>query len=97
LNAELFGWIGSFLLSVCGFPEVVKAIRNKRCDLSGWFIGMWGAGEIAALIYTVEKSQYVSLVPLLLNYGLNILFVTVFVLYKIRRKYEQKQEEKAKQ
>ena len=76
---ETIGWLGGVLLAACGFPEAVRAIKNKKCELSWAFLTMWGLGEVFTFVYvTLDKFS----LPLLFNYGFNILFITIMVCFK---------------
>ncbi len=68
------GFMGSILLALCALPQCIKTYRTKRCDDLSWlFLGMWGFGEIATLLYVYEQH---GLDPLLfLNYIANIIMV----------------------
>lgn len=79
---EIIGWIGGILLAFCGLPEAVLAIQTKQCLLSWSFLLMWLIGEILALTYVILKAKKVSLLPLIFNYGLNILFISIMIFYK---------------
>jgi uncharacterized protein with PQ loop repeat len=80
---EKIGWIGSLLLAFSGLPELIRSIYNHRCDLGWGLLIMWSLGEVFALIYTLNKNQKVSLVPLLVNYGLNIIFISGLIYIKL--------------
>lgn len=78
---ETIGWIGSFLLSTCGFPLVYDVYKNKKVDgISVPFLWWWVVGEIFMLIYilAMETLSY----PLLVNYLVNIT-CPLFVLWYI--------------
>ena len=73
------GWLGSVLLSICGMQEAYKAYVTKECHI-GWFMLItWGLGEILTLLAIFKDAP---LGYLILNYGLNIAFISVMVYYK---------------
>mgnify|MGYP006308188023 CR=1 FL=1 len=77
---ETLGWIGGVLLAVCGAPEAYRSFRRGKTDIGWSFLLMWYIGEIFTFIpvFLALGTGY-----LLLNYGLNILFITVLIWYKI--------------
>jgi len=81
----MIGWIGSLLLALCGLPQAIKTYQTKRADdLSWWFLGMWGGGEILTFIYVLNSNiadgayQY----PLLVNYVINFIIIKYLVYVK---------------
>lgn len=74
------GWIGNFLLATCSIPLAYDAWRRKGSDVSGWFLGMWGAGELLALLYafSLEGGN-----PLILNYIVNLAGIAVVARYRL--------------
>lgn len=81
---EMFGWLGGMLLAFCGLPEAIKTVWNRRCDVSFSFLIMWLFGEVLSLVYVAFKNEQVDLLPLLLNYGINIVFILVMLYFKWR-------------
>jgi uncharacterized protein with PQ loop repeat len=53
--------------------------RKNSHGLSWLFIFMWFFGELFTLIYIIDKPH---MLPLILNYTLNILFLGVILWYK---------------
>lgn len=76
---ELLGYIGGALLAWCGFPESIRAYRNKRCDIGHMMLWSWYIGEIFVFLYVLPKKD----IPLLINYGANILAISVLIYYKV--------------
>lgn len=80
------GWIGSILLSICGAPQALKCYNQGHAEgVSFIFLLMWLIGEIFTLIYISSKalSMMTFMSPLILNYTLNIIFISVILYYKI--------------
>ena len=77
------GWIGSWALAICGAPEAWKAFKNKDSSLGWPFLCLWYMGEIFVLLPVMFelKTPY-----LMLNYGLNVFFISVIIGYKIKAK-----------
>ena len=84
---DILGWIGSILLAVCGAPEAYNAIKNKTSSLSWAFLALWGFGEVFVFIPVLFKIKSPFLI---LNYSLNIAFISIIVYYKIRGKHVSK-------
>lgn len=79
---ETIGWIGSLLLAYCALPQVILTIRTKSAKGISWgFLLMWSIGEILTFIYIVSTTMSP---PLLINYGLNIIFLVIIIFYKLR-------------
>lgn len=78
---ETIGYLGGIFLAICGFPELVRTIKDRRCHLGWAFLLLWFFGEMFMLTYILYKPwDY----PLILNYTLNCIMVGVMVYYKIR-------------
>lgn len=73
------GLIGSILLGICALPETIRTIQDKRCHLGWGFLFLWYVGEILSLIYGVSLKEF----PLILNYSVNVIALTIMVYYKI--------------
>lgn len=81
---EVVGFIGAFLLSACGAPAAYQAYKEKSCNGMSWiFLSMWYLGEIFTLFYVLPKND---VLPLVMNYGLNIVFISIIIYYKVRFK-----------
>ena len=74
----ILGYIGSILLAVCGLPEAYASWKRGYSFVSSWFLFMWFFGEVFTLVYVVDKLD----IPLILNYGLNIIFIGIIIRYK---------------
>jgi hypothetical protein len=79
---ELSGYLGSFLLAVCGAPEAWRSIKRKKCDIGYAFLIMWLAGEVLLCYYNTE----VNSIPLYINYGFNILLISIMLFYRTFRR-----------
>lgn len=79
---ELIGYLGSIALACCGAPQAYKSYKDKNSDgISKGFLGLWTSGEVLTLIYIIPKAD----IPLLINYSLNLIFLSVIIYYKVRR------------
>lgn len=79
---ETIGWIGSLLLAFCGLPEALYCFYRKSCRVPWTLIIPWYLGEILCLLYTYAK---LGMNPLIINYFLNIVFISVMIYYKKER------------
>lgn len=79
---EYFAWVGSFLLSVCGIPQLYLCIRQGHAQgLSAVFLFAWFFGEAFLLFYVWPASD----IALKLNYTFNMLIVGALLFYRLRR------------
>lgn len=72
--------IGSILLALCGLPETIRTIKNKRCDIGYIMLFSWLGGELCLTIFAINCEQYI----LLINYLTNIFFISIMLAYKER-------------
>ena len=80
---EIIGWFGSILLAFCGLPQAIESYKTKSSEGLTWgFISMWFIGEILTIIYILPQ----MVLPLIFNYTANIIFLSVIIYYKIKRK-----------
>ena len=78
---ELIAYIGGILLTICGIPEVIRTIKDKRCHLGWPFLLLWFFGEIFMLIYSLDLKSN----PLIMNYLFNTVIVGIMLCYKIKK------------
>ena len=78
----LIGYIGGFLLAICGIPEAYKTILNKRCDVGWGMLILWFLGEVLILCYSFWLIDF----PLIINYTSNFLIVSILLTYKIKKR-----------
>jgi len=80
---QIMGWIGSLCLAGCGIPQAWVSYKDKHSDGISWaFLLLWAFGEIFAIAYVFDKLD----VPLIVNYGVNLLIVGIMLYYKINPK-----------
>lgn len=78
------GWIGNILLSICGIPEAYLAYKRGHArGVSISFLAMWYLGEIFTFAYIASD---VESVPLLVNYTVNIIAISIIIYYKIKER-----------
>ncbi len=78
---ELMAYVGGVLLTICGIPEVIRTIKDKRCHLGWAFLLLWFFGEVFMLIYALHLKSN----PLIMNYLFNTIIVGVMLYYKIKK------------
>lgn len=77
---EALGWVGGLLFSLCAIPQAWSAWKNKHSDGLSWsFLVMWFFGEVATVIYVSQKDD---VLPLLVNYYLNLTLLSVIIWYR---------------
>ena len=75
------GVLGSILLATCAAPLAYRAYHDGHSDgVDTLFLLIWTLGEIFTLSYVI----YTLDLPLILNYGLNLMFIGVVVYFKIK-------------
>ena len=74
-------YLGSILLAICALPLAWRSIKDGHSNgVDGFFLGIWALGEIFTLSYVL----YTWDLPLILNYGLNLVFIGIVVYYKLK-------------
>jgi len=82
---EISGWLGGFLLSICGIPQAYKSYKEGHSDGLDWFFfWLWFWGEVFLLIYVIPE----GLLPLIINYSFNIFLPIIMIYYKWKPRYE---------
>lgn len=77
---DLLGAAGGILLAFCAAPQAIKAIKDKHSNgLSHGLIWLWLLGELFMFIYIILK--YIDY-WLILNYGMNLIFISIITYYK---------------
>lgn len=79
---DLLGYGGAFLLTVHSIPQVIKTIKTK--DVSSFdasYLWMWCCGATLMFFYILLSTQNA---PLLANYSLNVVIVSVLLYYFYR-------------
>lgn len=78
---KIIGWLGAQLLAWCAAPAAIQVLSQGHANgYSGMFIAMWLLGEILCLIYVYFSYKDK---PLMLNYLLNIVFISVIVYHMV--------------
>jgi len=78
---DIIGWLGSAMLMVCAIPEAILAVRRKHTHMPWNMIILLGGGEFFMFIYVLPKLDW----PLIANYGVNIISMSVILYYKTRK------------
>ena len=79
---EAIGYMAALLLGACGVPEILAYFDTGQIGASWGMLIVWYIGEWMALAYTLIKSKKVKLIPLLVNYGLNIICISFMMVVK---------------
>jgi len=80
---ETIGWLSSLLFCICGAPQAYKSWKQKSSNgISTSFLLMWLGGEILGIVYILPKNDF----PILVNYIINLFFISIILYYKINDK-----------
>jgi len=74
----IIGWIASFCFMFSGAPAALEALTTKQCTIPIGTLILWTVGEICAVIYILPRKDK----PLLANYLVNLVFLSVMWFYK---------------
>lgn len=85
IAAYTLGWIGSWLLALCGLPQALQSLQQGHSDgVSIPFLWMWLVGEIFTVAYLFLITPLIVLkrdyTPLVINYSINIGLI-IIILY----------------
>lgn len=79
---KLLSWIGSILLSLCALPQAYDSYKQKSSKGISWtFLLMWFFGELLTFLFVLSKKDMLQLIC---NYGLNIIFISIIIYYKVK-------------
>jgi uncharacterized protein with PQ loop repeat len=69
------------LFAGCGFPQAFYSWKQGHSrGISSLMLWMWFFGEVLAIIYVLGKIGIDK--PLLFNYTLNLVFISIILKYK---------------
>lgn len=86
---EIIGWIGILLFCLCAIPQTIKSWKEKSAKGISWaFLIMWISGEILTTIYTIF--QPIILIPLVVNYIVNIFLIGIIIYWKFYGEMNEK-------
>lgn len=83
INAgELIGWLGGVFLAICGLPQAYSCFKSGHAEgINPLYLWLWFWGEVLCLLYVVGWISPLSM-PLIFNYGLNIVLISIMIKYK---------------
>ena len=77
---EILGYVSATFLAICGVPQAYHSWKLGHCDgISPFFLWSWYIGEWGILFYTLLDIGFNG--PLVMNYILNIVCITVIGYY----------------
>lgn len=80
MTLEIVGYVGGICLAMCGLPQAIQSYNQKHSDgLNVIFLLLWTIGEIFTIIYVIP----IMSIPLFINYGANLIFLSIIWKYKI--------------
>lgn len=81
---EFIGWIGSIAFALSAIPQAWKSYREGHSSGVSWGLLILSMlGEVCCTVYGLAH----NLLPLVLNYVLNFLMLSVIVHYKMRPRH----------
>ena len=74
-------YIGSILLAICAAPLAWRAYKDGHSKgVDEVFLWTWFTGEVLLFTYALHLKD----LPLIFNYGLNLIFICIVVYYKVK-------------
>lgn len=78
---EFNAYLGAIFLALCGLPMAWRSFKDGHSHgVDGLFLIFWTLGEILTLTYVLYNWD----VPLILNYGVNLIFIGIVVYFKLK-------------
>jgi uncharacterized protein with PQ loop repeat len=82
---EIIGWTGAIAFMLSAAPQAHLSWKQGHSrGISEWLLTLWMVGEILSIIYVLGKHGLDM--PLLSNYIVNIVFISIIIKYKIRER-----------
>lgn len=84
---DAVGWIGAFCFAICSIPQAVQCYQQKNADgVSSLFLFLWVCGEVLSIAYVSlhEGMTAQSTWPLIFNYAINLMGISVIIWYKLK-------------
>jgi uncharacterized protein with PQ loop repeat len=76
---ETIGWVSAIAFAICAAPQAYMSWKDGHAHGLAWaFLMLWYIGELFGLIYVIALLSY----PLIFNYALNVILVTIILKYK---------------
>lgn len=75
---KIYGWICSLCFMFSGLPAALDAINTGHSNLHAGTLTLWTIGEISAILYILPRRD----IPLLVNYSVNLIFISIIWWFK---------------
>jgi hypothetical protein len=75
---KYIGYLSGVMLILCGIPEIYVGLKSGVVGASRGLLYLWMVGEILGLIYSISLKNK----PLMMNYGVNSLIVSIIIAIK---------------
>lgn len=84
LPPKTAGWVGAAAFSVSALPQAWLSFMQGHSEgISPILLRLWCIGEVMMLKYVwPQKEDGIRKWPLLVNYAMNLIFISVIVYYK---------------
>jgi uncharacterized protein with PQ loop repeat len=77
----LLAWIGSIAFIISAIPQTIKVYKEKHAKGLSWaFIFLWWLGDVTMTAYSMSIFN----VPMVANYGIQTVLVSIIIYYKHR-------------
>lgn len=86
---DLIGWLSNMCFATAAIPQALKSIKQGHArGVSAGLLWLSFIGEIFAIIFHVLKDLPL---PLLINYCVNMLSLTIILYYRYFGRYKTKE------
>lgn len=80
MGHSIIGYIGGFLLAVCGLPQAIECAKTGNANGLNWmFLLAWFFGEVFMFAYVIQSGD----IPLIMNITFNLILVIIILRYKM--------------
>lgn len=90
---DIIGWIGGICFAACAIPQAYKCWKQKHAHgISYLMLTLWTIGEVLTLAYVLlsDSFGFRESLPLILNYGANLLGLVIIIRYRVFPNAEEK-------
>lgn len=86
---DIIGYVAGFLFAFCAAPQAWKCYKQGNArEMAHLTLWMWFFGEILTIYYVWVSKGFDG--PLMFNYIMNLVFVTIIMRYKYFERSQSK-------